>query len=357
VKHSMPIFKASELRGLRDEFAKSPAKFAGKYAKEKPWATDPGLYADAEGFHVPPELPGMMLEVRDDHQRCEIVHSLMPLAPRAASNPLFWARAAHVEFWDYMRAVWPVEHSLRALKDAEKSGSKQEKRNRLRALRRFIGTRYFVPTMSSGMIIKHAVARLWWFGHMALREDGVYRNAWVLVYLKDIVERSYGRNPTVVRAVVDFIAVHNGQFEFDISKSHWRPILKELNRVGGNSLVPAMSEREVWTFMEEAFEIICSEREDRVRIVRFDEAGEMMDSGLIPHDRPARWNEDLEPVGGGGPRPIRRPAPEKIDPNAVLRSYPIERPQPMPAPAGKRDLRDTGGFMAEMDALRRHRNP
>lgn len=359
-RNSTP-FKMTELQNLMDEFNSDPEKFADRYKKNSPWAIQPGLYMEEGGAPAPPDLQSLVLAAPDEARRCKVVHYLLPLKPREASDPLLWARLAHVELWGYMRRHWPVEPHLAAL-----AGSKtpKEKERNTRSLDWFLKTRYLAPKASSQTLIKHAVARLWWFGHMALREDGTYRNAWVLVYLKDIVERSYGRNPTVVRSIIDFVAAHIGQINGDISKSHLRPMLKELNRIGGNSLIPAMDGGEVWAFMAEAFEIICSARGDRVRILGFNEATKMMDEGLIPHDGPAKWNEDLQPVGEGGSRPKYRPAEpnanstrQSIRVNPLIPADQLSPTLPLPAPAGKRDIRGTAGFMAEMKKAMEHRNP
>lgn len=294
-----PLFKITELNDLIRDFRADPAGFAARYTSVGPWATDEALYMEEEGYGTPANLQDALMAAGDEAQRCEVMHSLLRLTRRAASNPLLWSRVAHVDLWGYMRSRWPIEPLLADLAAAEP----EERKDVERTIKRFVETRYFVRSASSRLLVKHAAARLWWFGRMALREDGVYRNAWVLVYIKDIVERSYGRNPTVVRAVIDFIAAHNGQIKGDISKSHWRVILKELNRIGGNSLVPAMSTADVWAFMAEAFEIICSARDDRFRAVGLEEAAEMTRLNLIPRDIPARWDEDLEPVDQGITRP------------------------------------------------------
>ena len=83
-----------------------------------------------------------------DLENCIRLHrSLAGLSHVQARDPRLWARLAHVEFWPYMRARWPVERHIE---------------NRTRA-ERYIEERYFVPRAEGRALLRNGIARLWWF--------------------------------------------------------------------------------------------------------------------------------------------------------------------------------------------------
>ena len=102
-----------------------------------------------------------------------------------------------------MRARWAPENSsgVKGADAAMRPGKVQD----------YVLERYFVKSDQSRALLRNGIARLWWYSYLtydADREDPFELTA-VLLRTLDIaqhfLERNFGRNTNVLRAILEFI--------------------------------------------------------------------------------------------------------------------------------------------------------
>ncbi|AQQ55606.1 DUF6339 family protein [Planococcus lenghuensis] len=107
-----------------------------------------------------------------------------------ASDGNFWSLLAHTEYWDYMRARWPVE---KARKDQLM----------------FIGRRYFFKEKGRA---RNGLARLWWFAELSYEGDSEDPYHFTRLMLQDqdlagqIIENAHlSRNRFALKALFNLL--------------------------------------------------------------------------------------------------------------------------------------------------------
>lgn len=276
----MKIFSRTALKELALDIEGNPEAYRDRYQQETPWAVDPALYKESPGLEVPHDLCGKLLDAansggpRDAQLKAAVAlhRELFLLAPRQAANPLLWTRLAHQECWPYMRRVAPVA-------PASESNDTETLEKETERLRRRILSSYVVE--SSTRLTRHALGKLWWFAHISFdpqKDEYNETRIKTLINLKEIMERSYGRCPELVKIVVDFISENQsvvagdieflkrrfpGQEKLQPMKTHWRFLLRDLNRFGANSVLSALEYDEVRNFLEQSLWIIRNALRER----------------------------------------------------------------------------------------------
>jgi hypothetical protein len=171
------------------------------------------------------------------------MHKALPaLTPLQARDPRLWVRLAHVELWQYMRRRWEVE---RYRDDAAKSN-------------RFVINRYFVSQTQGRALIRHGIARLWWYAHLTHDPDrnNPYELTSALLATLDItqqlVERNYGRSRSVLGAFLDFLMQNPGLMDSGgSSRALIRDLAKQLNLYGGVALLDCLTKSQITAILEE----------------------------------------------------------------------------------------------------------
>jgi hypothetical protein len=219
------------------------------YESDEPWLAEMAAGSSWElETDLVPTKPLELLEPDGndlkDTENAIRMHSAFPhLSPVTARDPRLWTRFTHVELWSYMRRRWPVE---RQLPDKE------------RAIR-FVQARYFVGGNDSRALLRNGAARLWWcakLSHDPARNDP-YELTRVLLSSLDIaqqiLERSLGRSPPVLRGFLEFLRTRKQLLSGgDKSRTRIRQLVKFLNLTGGVTVLDCLSESEIVAMLAEA---------------------------------------------------------------------------------------------------------
>jgi hypothetical protein len=177
-------------------------------------------------------LPPVDSDLKDLENSIRLHRSLAGLSHAQARDPRLWARLAHVEFWSYMRARWPVERHIE---------------NRARA-GRYIEERYFVPRAEGRALLRNGIARLWWYAQLTHDETrsnpyeltGVLLNS--LDITQQILERSLGRCRSVLVAFLEFLLQNPRLLEGgELNRATIRSLAKSLNLFGGVAVLDTLA--------------------------------------------------------------------------------------------------------------------
>jgi len=211
-----------------------------RYSRKTTWAAgDPLKACVLTGYKIPSNLGEILDPEKDDLANAIALHqALIHLSPKDASNPMFWCRLTHVELWDYMRQRWNA-----AERPAEKRVS-------------FVKQRYFVIQNNSRTLMRNGLGFLWWSAH--LTRDGEtenYLHTDLLLKMPEIAERTFGRNPAILRTLLRFIAYKEKGIKA-AGRDKFRSLLKRFNELGGTSLLDELSESEIENFLEKKFKRI-----------------------------------------------------------------------------------------------------
>jgi hypothetical protein len=150
-----------------------------------------------------------------------------------ASDPRLWTCLAFDQFWSYMIDRWPP-------------GSAS------------IDDRYFLLRRNSRCLIRHGIARLWWFAKLTHDEErhDPFELTKVLLELQDVqaslLERSLGRNRNVLHGVLEFLRQSpEGATDSDQSrKKEIQKMAKTINQLGGVTLLDTLTMNEVVDFLK-----------------------------------------------------------------------------------------------------------
>jgi len=219
------------------------------YKSDKPWLAEiaAGSSWELETDLVPTQPPELIESDETDLKDTENairMHELFPhLSPLNARDPRLWTRLTHIELWSYMRRRWPVERQ-----SADKG----------RAIR-FIQARYFVARNESRALLRNGAARLWWcakLSHDPARNDP-YELTRVLLSSLDItqqiLERSLGRSPPVLRGFLEFLRTRQELLSGgDKNRTRIRQLAKFLNVSGGVTVLDYLSESEIVAMLSDA---------------------------------------------------------------------------------------------------------
>lgn len=177
----LTIFPHAYVRKLRDDLGANLAK----YGDRKVWAARaPGMKVDLSTRVEPAgpldlELPDGD-DLKDFKNAVRVFEALPALTPRQARDPRLWTRLAHVECWAYMRKRWD------AMKHTADTGKAE----------RYVLQHYFVAQSQSRALLRHGIARLWWYAYLtrdANRSDP-YELTRVLLSSLDIAQQLLERN-------------------------------------------------------------------------------------------------------------------------------------------------------------------
>lgn len=190
-------------------------------------------------------------DLKDYENAVRLHEALSALTPLQARDPRLWVRLAHVELWPYMRQRWGVE---RHGEDAAKS-------------KRFVINRYFVAQSQGRALIRHGIARLWWYAYLTHDPDrhDPYELTRALLATLDItqqlLERNYGRSRGVLAAFLDFLVQNPELMEpGGNSRTLVRDLAKHLNLYGGIGLLDCLTKSQVTTILEEEMDRVTAAR-------------------------------------------------------------------------------------------------
>jgi hypothetical protein len=219
-----------------------------KYKQDKLWVEE---FADGGSWEInthlePADEFKLLNPQREDFKDLEnsirLYKALSFLTPLQARDPRLWTRLAHVEFWPYMRKRWDIE---RYNYDPGK-------------VERFIVSRYFVAQNQSRALLRHGIARLWWYAritHDSERKNPFELTAVLLDQLditQQILERNLGRARQVTMGFLEFLLRHRKELlgPGDGKRIQIRHLAKQLNLYGGITLLDCLTQTEIMAFLE-----------------------------------------------------------------------------------------------------------
>lgn len=156
-----------------------------------------------------------------------------------ATSEAFWAYMTHIQYWEYMRERWPVSDS---------SSSKPAD---------YIREHYFFKSGTDRALIRNGIARLWWYAKLTYEEtaENPFHLTEVLLSKLDItqglLERSWGRNNSILRAFLEFLsdtpALGVGS---DSNRVRTRYLYKALTLEGGVGIIDLLSKEDIKAFLK-----------------------------------------------------------------------------------------------------------
>jgi hypothetical protein len=155
------------------------------------------------------------------------LHSgLSSLNRNQAADDRLWAWLAHGPYWAYMRKRWPIE------------GQK----NKVRYAREH----YFIGDSRS--LVRHGLARLWWFGHATYlpSDPDPYSLTRLLLKTTDarqqIMERQFWRNQDILHPFLSRVG-HWGDQGKDlyVPREKFRDLCKMMNLTGGSMVLDTLA--------------------------------------------------------------------------------------------------------------------
>ncbi len=250
---NIKVFRANHEELLAKEAQVQPCR----YDRRKPWAVgrNESKTCIDSGYQIPEDLHARlkMPTAKDSHDIANaiILHkSLSHLSRRDASDPMLWARLCHVELWTYMRRRFDL---------AKVTGTKKTQ---------VIGSRYFVLRNNSRALMRNGLARLWWAGRLTCDSSATGDARYLLTEVllkrlditKNLVERSYGRSPKVLRVVLRFIHTQKANLlaPGNICRRRSRVLFRRLNELGGVALLDELSESDIDKFLQDTLAAILA---------------------------------------------------------------------------------------------------
>lgn len=191
-------------------------------------------------------INNLTLEDPDQNEEHETINTikvhkaLKALTPIQAADERLWSYLSHENFWKYMRKRWPIE-------DANNEVSR-------------VSERYFFVTNANRALVRHGIARLWWYGYYAYDSSNKENPYWLVNTLvknhsaaQDLLERSFSNNKNIVLAVLKLVKEMEGS-EHDIQKRPvFRELIKHFNIKGGASVLDMLDSDDIKEILKEKY--------------------------------------------------------------------------------------------------------
>lgn len=201
----------------------------GFYQESPIWVPD---HFDSEMFCFDSriEIPDIQLDPsKSDLDNSMILYSgFKKLNLTQASDERLWAYLSHVTFWGYMRERWPVEKG---------------KKNPVN----FVKNRYFFMGDRHRALLRHGIARLWWFAHETydVKRADPFELTKMLLFNQDIslqlLDRTVSRVNPLTRVILSSLSkrLYNG--DRMLKRKQFRHLVKLINWQGGLTVLDSLS--------------------------------------------------------------------------------------------------------------------
>jgi hypothetical protein len=204
----------------------------GKYANDSSWVqshfTDRAFLADSriEVADLPElQLPTSDTDLFETENAIALHGALRTLNRNQAADDRLWAWLAHGPYWTYMRKRWSIE----------------SQKNKIR----YVREHYFIGDSRS--LVRHGLARLWWFGHATYvpGEPDPYSLTRLLLKTTDarqqIMERQFWRNQDILHPFLKRIGhwVDEGK-DLYAPRERFRDLCKMMNLAGGSTILDTL---------------------------------------------------------------------------------------------------------------------
>src|SRR6266581_5388178 len=160
-----------------------------------------------------------------------LLHSALRNLNRSqAADDRLWSWLAHGPYWSYMRKRWPIE------------GNKNKEG--------YVHEHYFLGDSRS--LVRHGLARLWWFGQATYMSDTSDPYALTRFLLRttdarqQIMERQFWRNQRILHPFLRRIAHWIDQgLDLYVPRERFRDLCKMMNLVGGAVVLDTFATSEI----------------------------------------------------------------------------------------------------------------
>ncbi|WP_017811630.1 DUF6339 family protein [Paenibacillus shenyangensis] len=220
-----------------------------KYKMNEPWLTD--YFGKAEWSflskirveEIDLHMPASTTIHYDLENTKKVYNALKDLTLAQACDERMWVYLSHQTFWNYMRKRWPVESYLKKEKPEDA-----------------IRERYFFMSNKGRALVRHGIARLWWYGYVSYdedREDPFELTAMLLSKLdiaQSLLERVFSGNRDITRAVLTVLHQKEKVEQISVKRETFRSLMMYVNQLGGVTILDALDRADL--------ELIISEKLD-----------------------------------------------------------------------------------------------
>jgi len=178
--------------------------------------------------------------------------NLKHLSLGQATDERLWAYMTHLVYWRYMRKRWPLK-------------GKESPEVYLRE-------RYFFGSNRDRALVRNGLARLWWYGYVSYdsKRENPYELTGALLFTLDIaqslLERSFSRNENIARGILKVLAGWRAEKHSMPRRDTFRFIMQHLNRLGGVTVLDALSEESIRHVVRKKLEELWAQRESHPRV-------------------------------------------------------------------------------------------
>lgn len=160
-----------------------------------------------------------------------LFNGLKGISRTLAVDEGFWTYLSHVTFWEYMRSRWPVSDGLTRIR-----------------------SRYFFDSGGRHRaLVRHGIARLWWYAYATYDETRENPFELTEVLLKRIsvaqalLERSMSSNPKIMKGILIAIdrAESLGGFSAPVRTVVRDDLMGYMNQIGGVRILDVLSVQEI----------------------------------------------------------------------------------------------------------------
>lgn len=200
-----------------------------RYESSTPWLSE--VFADREAVADSrieiDDLPDLHMPTSEtelyEYENTVLLHSALSNLNRSlAADERLWSWLAHDRYWEYMRQRWPVESA----------GDKTS----------YILEHYFLR--DSRGLVRHGLARLWWFGSATYLPGASDPYALTKLLLKttdarqQIMERQFWRNESILHPFLRRIQYWQEQgLNLYAPRDRFRSLCKLMNLTGGSMVL------------------------------------------------------------------------------------------------------------------------
>ncbi|OWR33159.1 hypothetical protein CDO73_01250 [Saccharibacillus sp. O23] len=211
-----------------------------KYTEDEPWLAE---YFGTEGWHFPSKIrieeidlhmPASSTVHYDLENTKKVYAALKDMTLAQACDERMWVYLSHQTFWNYMRKRWSVETYLK--KDKPEEAIKE---------------RYFFMSNKGRALVRHGIARLWWYGHVSYdetRTDPFELTAVLLSKLdiaQSLLERVFSGNRDITRAVLAILYQKEKVEQIPVTRNVFRSLMMYINQLGGVTILDALDRAEL----------------------------------------------------------------------------------------------------------------
>ncbi|ASS74803.1 hypothetical protein CIG75_07305 [Tumebacillus algifaecis] len=236
-----------------------------RYQAQSPWLDDlfgGESYSLPSNFLMPEVKLQLGKEAHNDLHNSKIVHqAFRNLTLTEASNEQLWAYLAHVTFWEYMISRWPaVAHDEQGFDD-DSDDDEESKTNRKKDPFTVVRNRYFFNGGRS--LVRHGIARLWWYGFATYdpNRGNPYELTEVLLKNQDLaqnlMERSFSRNIMILRTILSLLHKEGQSDDRWFQRKYYREVIKHINHTGGVTVLDALDVPDIETVVKNGMESVA----------------------------------------------------------------------------------------------------